>query len=285
MSCDESFQRYDAAASMSGAVVLPDRPGPPERVRGSTDRAPGLSRSPSRGVVLVVEDDDGIRRMIDRHLTRSGFTVLTASTEQDAFAQASGADVAIVDLGLSEGDGVVLCDRLRDDVGTAALPVIVLTARDDLATKLRLFAAGVDDYITKPFEPLELIARIDATVRRSAHRTEWRRIGSLAISEEGDATLRGTTIPLTAAERELMSRLAAAFPGAASHESLRHGTWRRSDASSANVIEVIVARLRKKLASAGGGVEIRAVRGAGYVMRIASTDQRDQQDPGRRAQS
>ena len=210
--------------------------------------------------------------MIERHLTRSGFTVRTASTERDALRQSAGADVIIVDLGLREGDGAALCDQLRDDNASASVPIIVLTARDDLATKLRLFAAGADDYLTKPFEPLELIARIDATTRRSAQRGEWRRLGPLAISEGGDVTLNGTALQLTASERELMSRLAAAFPGAASHESLRHGAWRRSDTSSANVIEVVVARIRKKIVAAGGGVEIRAIRGAGYVLRITPQD-------------
>ena len=210
--------------------------------------------------------------MIERHLTRSGFTVRTASTEDGAMLLADGADVAIIDLGLSEGDGAALCDRLRDEAATAAVPIIVLTARDDLASKLRLFAAGADDYITKPFEPLELIARIDATARRSAQ-GDWTRIGPLAISASGDATVQGTVIRLTAAERELMRHLATAFPGAASHESLRHGAWRRSESSSTNVIEVIVARLRKKLIEAGAGVDIRAIRGAGYVMFITSEKQ------------
>ncbi len=222
-----------------------------------------------RGVVLVVEDDEAVRRMVERHLARAGFSVRTARTETEGLREAPGADVVIIDLGLAEGDGAALCDRLRDDPATAAVPVIVLTARDDLAAKLRLFGAGADDYITKPFEPLELLARIDATARRIGTRRGWRRIGPLAISEGGDVILHGTALTLTAAERELMTQLADAFPGTASHGSLRRGAWRRSDASSANVIEVVVARIRKKIDLAGGGVEIRAVRGAGYVMRMA----------------
>lgn len=199
---------------------------------------------------------------------RAGFTVRTASSEDAGVRASPGADVVIVDLGLTEGDGAALCDRLRDDAATAAVPIIVLTARDDLATKLRLFGSGADDYITKPFEPLELIARIEATLRRMAARGAWRQLGPLAVGEGGDVTLHGVALPLTAAERELMSQLADAFPGTASHESLRRGAWRRSDASSPNVVEVVVARIRKKIELAGGGVEIRAVRGAGYVMRI-----------------
>ncbi|MHB8630919.1 MAG: response regulator transcription factor [Candidatus Limnocylindria bacterium] len=218
---------------------------------------------------LVVEDDEGVRRMLERHLSRAGFVVRLASGEGDALRLAEGADIAIVDLGLAQGTGAALCERIRDGRTTSTMPLLVLTARDDLETKLRLFAAGADDYLTKPFEPLELLARIDATGRRAAARPEWRRIGPLEVSEGGDAVINGTPLALTAAEREVVSRLAGSYPGAASHESLRRGPWRRSAASSDNVIEVVVGRIRKKLAAAGGGVEIRVVRGAGYVLRIA----------------
>jgi DNA-binding response OmpR family regulator len=266
------IERYDARGFMTGSVLVHDAFSGRAAARSARTDHPGPRGEATRGTALLVEDDDAVRRMVDRHLTRAGFTVRVAGTDRDALREAPGSDVIILDLGLTEGDGAVVCDLLRDDPATADVPIIVLTARDDLATKLRLFASGADDYVTKPFEPLELIARIDAATRRSALPGEWRRLGPLAINGNGDATLNDQVLPFTAAERDLMSRLTDAFPGTASHESLRHGAWRRSDTASANVIEVVVARIRKKIAAAGGGVEIRAVRGAGYVMRIGTQD-------------
>jgi DNA-binding response OmpR family regulator len=233
----------------------------------------GFRSAPERSrVALIVGDDDGVRKVLEPHLVRAGFTVRAANGERDGLRLAEGADVAIVELALAQGSGEVLCGRIRNARRTAALPIIVLSARDDLASKLRLFSAGADDYIAQPFEPLELLARIDAIARRSGARSEWRRIGPLEVSGGGDVILNGETLVLTAAERDLMGRLAASYPGAASHESLRSGPWRRSDASSDNVIEVVIGRIRKKLTAAGGGIELHAVRRAGYVIRISRSD-------------
>jgi DNA-binding response OmpR family regulator len=234
---------------------------------------PGFSAASDHArIALIVEDDESVRRMLERHLARAGFTVRSASGERDGLRLAAGADVAIVDLGLAQGSGVALCERIRDASTTVPIPIIVLSARDDLETKLELFSAGADDYVTKPFEPLELLARIDASARRSAARPVWRAIGPLEVSDDGDVILNGATLVLTAAERDLMSRLARSYPGAASHDSLRSGPWRRSDVSSDNVIEVVIARIRKKLAAAGGGVELHSVRRAGYVIRVTRSE-------------
>jgi DNA-binding response OmpR family regulator len=222
---------------------------------------------------LVVEDDLAVQRMLERHLVRAGYRVRGVTGARAALAVAGDVDVAVVDLALAEGSGDALCEQLRAGPATASLPLIVLTARDDLATKLRLFAAGADDYLTKPFEPLELLARLEAHGRRAGPARGWRRIGPLEVSAAGDALLRGAPLTLTAAEREILAHLAAQHPGAAAHEALRRGAWRRSDQSTDNVIEVIVARIRKKLAAAGGGVEIHAVRGAGYVLKLSRPEE------------
>ena len=220
---------------------------------------------------LVVEDDDTVRRMVERHLTRAGYVVRTASGEDEAVRCADGVDVAIVDLGLGQGSGTGVCERLRDDAATAELPIVVLTARDDLPTKLRLFAAGADDYVTKPFEPLELLARLEVVSRRARSALAWTRIGPLAVSADGDASLDGTVLALTAAERDLMAAFARHWPGTTPRAALRRGSSHRSPETSDNVIEVLVGRLRKKLAAAGGGVEVHVVRGAGYVLRLTRT--------------
>jgi DNA-binding response OmpR family regulator len=238
------------------------------------DTGGAVPRETSRGArtALLVDADDGVRRRLERQLDRGGFRVRAAVGERDALALAAGADVVVTELILADGGGASLCERLRDGRATAGLAIIIVTTRDDLETKLRLFGAGADDYVVKPFEPLELIARIDAIGRRAGAKGDWRRIGPLQVSDGGDVTLHGGPLSLTAAERGLMSVLASAYPGAAPHETLRRGAWRRSDASSDNVIEVVIGRIRKKVAAAGGGVELRSVRRAGYVIRLARPD-------------
>lgn len=234
------------------------------------------SYEPATRTALIVEDDDAVRRMVERHLVRAAFAVRSAAGECEAIRLADGTDVAIVDLGLLDGSGLSLCERLREGPLTDAMPIVVLTARDDLETKLRLFAAGADDYLTKPFEPLELLARIEAAIRRADPKQAWRRIGPLAVHPAGDAVLRGSPIPLTAAERAVLGGLAARFPATVAQAELRSGAWARSGVTSDNVVEVVVGRIRRKLAAAGGGVEVQAVRRAGYVLRISATTKETQ---------
>lgn len=222
--------------------------------------------------VLLVEDDQSVVDMLRRHLTRAGMTVHAVATERDAMRQAVGSvpDVAILDLGLTEGSGAGFCERVRATPSIGDLPILVLSARDDLATKVGMLGIGSDDYVVKPCDPAELIARIGTLMRRREAPRSSRRIGPLRVSlDTGDAWLGRAQLELTAGERSILIHLARAHPGTAPRTSLMQH-WGDRDTTS-NVIEVLITRLRHKLGAAGGGIEIAAVRRTGYQLRVLTT--------------
>lgn len=223
-----------------------------------------------RNAVLVVEDDRSVATMLARHLGRAGFVVHEAATVREAVRKASATapGIVILDLGLADGDGADVCRRIRDMPAIGDVPVLVLTARDELATKLMLFALGADDYVVKPVEPVELIARVQALLRRRGDQRVVRRVGPLRVAiATGDAWIDDRELDLTTGERSVLVQLARAYPSLTPRAALDHAPWRQGGEVTSNVTEVLVGRLRQKIAQAGGGVEIRAVRRAGYVLR------------------
>jgi DNA-binding response OmpR family regulator len=228
-----------------------------------------VERTHQQDIALVVEDDPGVAAMLRRHLTRAGFLVHEAASVTDAMRRAreTSPDIVILDLGLSDGDGAEVCRRIRDMPTIGDAPILVLTARDEVTTKVMLFALGADDYVVKPCEPIELVARVHALLRRRSEQRITRRVGPLRVAlATGDAWLDDTQLDLTQGERTVLVQLARSYPALAPRAALDRVPWREGQASS-NVTEVLVGRLRQKLGAAGGGVEIRAVRRAGYVLR------------------
>ncbi len=224
-------------------------------------------------VALLVEDDDALAAMLDRHLTRSGIVVHGVRTEADAVRRAAevAPDVVLLDLGLIQGSGVDACRAIRARAETADLPIIVITANPLLATKAELFRLGADDYLVKPFDVDEMIMRIGAVVRRRERTIGLRRIGPLVVSiETGDAWLGPTPVELTSAERSVLAELARSWPLLATRERLLRAPWRPGEFASPNVLEQLVGRLRRKLTAAGGGIEIHTVRRSGYLLRAHS---------------
>lgn len=218
---------------------------------------------------LVVEDDPAVSTMLRRHLVRAGFVVHDAATVADAMRRASEAapSIVILDLGLADGEGAEVCRRIREMPSIGDIPILVLTARDDVNTKVMLFALGADDYVVKPCEPVELVARMQALLRRRSDPRVVRRIGPLRVAlATGDAWIEEQQLELTTGERSVLVQLARSYPSLTPRGALDSAPWRKNDATS-NVTEVLVGRLRQKIAAAGGGVEIRAVRRAGYVLR------------------
>jgi len=217
---------------------------------------------------LVVADDPSASSVVARHLTRAaGFEVHEARGEDDAVRRASetSPDVVILDLLLEEGPGTSVCRRLRELPVTGDIPILALTGSHDVATKVRLLELGCDDCLVRPAEPDELIARVHALLRRHRNDRLVRRIGPLRVQlANGDAWIGTRALDLTAGERAILSTLARAYPSVAQRAALDRLPWRPADDVSSNVTEVLVARLRQKLAAAGGGVEIRTVRRTGY---------------------
>ena len=205
---------------------------------------------------------------VERALTAAGIVVHSALTAAVALRRASetSPDVVILDMTLPDGDGADVCRRIRELPAIGDVPILVLSGTSDISVKLLMFALGVDDYVVKPCEPSELVARVRALMRRRDGRRTTRRVGPLRVAlATGDAWLHDSPLALTTGERSVLIQLARTFPGVTPRATLDNVPWRAGEPGS-NVTEVLVGRLRRKMVDAGGGVEIRAVRGAGYVL-------------------
>ena len=220
---------------------------------------------------LLVEDDAALAASLRRHLERAGLIVDAAMTERDAVRRAAETlpDIVLLDLTLRMGDGSAVCRQIRASELVGDVPILVISGRAEIGSKAELFARGAADSRVKPFEPAELLLRIDALRRRRTTSRETRRIGPLTASiVTGDAWIEGRSLDLTTGERRILSELARSWPALASREALARAPWREDLRMSANVVEVLIGRLRRKIAAAGGGVTIRSVRRSGYVLAI-----------------
>ncbi len=218
---------------------------------------------------LVVEDDPEIAATLRSHLMRAGFVVHEARSEHEAIRRVEeiAPDVVILDLTLDGGAGAGACRRIRELASVGDVPMLVLSPQDDVSTRVALFELGADDIVAKTCDPSELLARVRAILRRGADRRTVRRIGPLRITlATGDAWLAERQLELTNGERAVLIELARSYPGLTARTALDRRPDQEHDVTS-NVTEVLVARLRRKIAAAGGGIEINAVRRAGYVLR------------------
>ena len=220
--------------------------------------------------VLIVEDERRLAENIARSLRESaGYAVdATFDGEEGLFlAESNPYDLIILDLMLPKLDGQSVLRQIRR--AGVAVPVLVLTARDEKESVIALLNAGADDYVAKPFDLGELLARAKALIRRGkGQSTAILKIGDLEIST-ADLTVRrhGKTISLTAMEYRVLEYLAhrpgAVIPKAELLEHLYDFNWERFS----NVIEVYISGLRRKLEDAGGKRLIHTLRGQGYMLR------------------
>jgi two-component system response regulator TctD len=222
---------------------------------------------------LLVEDDPEVVATLRSHLLHAGFVVHEARSERDAVRRVEelAPDVVILDLALADGTGSAACRRIRELPSVGDVPLLVLTPNEDVSSRIALFELGADDIVAKTCDPTELVARVGAILRRGADRRTMRRIGPLRITlATGDAWLAERQLELTNGERAVLIELARAYPGLTARTALDRRPDQEHDVTS-NVTEVLVARLRRKIAAAGGGIEINAVRRAGYVLRAMTT--------------
>jgi two-component system, OmpR family, response regulator len=214
--------------------------------------------------VLLVEDDHELRELLARGLQDEGFALTTARTGAEAMQRVQEAqpDALIVDIGLPDADGRDLCQALRAR-GVQA-PVLFLTARDAISDRLSGFAAGGDDYVTKPFNIAEVAARLRALLKRSGATQAFQVAGLLLDPTAHEIHAAEQTISLTPTEFRLIAALAARPGETLNRRELVRAAWPDGAVVHDNTLDVYLARLRKKLKSLPEAPEITTVHGVGY---------------------
>jgi two-component system, OmpR family, response regulator MtrA len=217
-----------------------------------------------RGVAVVIEDDEAISALVGTYLEQAGFEVVRERTGARGFEAVDrrGPRFVVLDLGLPDVDGFELCRRLRD-IGD--VPILILTARDEEADRVIGLELGADDYLTKPFSPRELVARVRAVLRRSEPSPPDSRVievGELRVDyRTRGATFAGSPLALRTLEFELLAELAQNAGHVVTRDRLLDRVWGLSFAGGTRTVDVHVAQLRKKL---GRPDVIQTVRGIGY---------------------
>jgi len=219
--------------------------------------------------VLVVEDDEAIAQVLQRSLRLEGYEVKIAPDGVVALTDAHSflPDLVILDLGLPRLDGIEVARRLRehDDV-----PILVLTARDAVEARVEGLDSGADDYLVKPFERQELLARLRALLRRRPPRGQAAlQVGDLKLNPDTHEVSRGSRrVDLTQREFELLEYLMRNERIVISRQRLLDEVWGYDPFSMTNTIEVFVSNLRRKLEAGGEPRLLHTIRGAGYVLRV-----------------
>ena len=202
--------------------------------------------------ILVVEDDPDIADLIAHYLGKAGHEVKRLSSGSGVMAQlrAAPADLVILDVMLPGMDGLLVCQAMRADTSTAAIPVIMLTARGDEADRIAGLELGADDYVTKPFSPKELVARVAARLRRHAPATTAGVAQYGAISIDADrhiVTLDGSEVKLTAKEFLLLQYFMQHRGRVLSRDLLLTDVWGYQYTGGTRTVDVHIRRLREKL--------------------------------------
>lgn len=215
--------------------------------------------------ILVVDDDSHIRELVTHLLRKEGFSTEEAGNGREALNELSRkrADLVILDIMMPEMDGWDLCRNLADDYPD--LPVLMLTAKGETVHKVKGFELGTDDYLVKPFEPLELIARVKALLKRyRIAASQQIRIGGLELDRKTfECRIGGENVTLPLKEFELLFLLAS-YPGKTlTRDALIEQIWGFDYEGDERTVDVHIKRLRERLAEADR-LEIRTIRGLGY---------------------
>jgi DNA-binding response OmpR family regulator len=234
-------------------------------VRFPADPMSGFTREPR---VLVVEDDEDIALALQRSLRMEGYEVRIAPDGEVALTSAAAfhPDLVVLDLGLPKVDGIEVARRLRAD---GDVPILMLTARDALENRVEGLDSGADDYLVKPFERQELLARLRALLRRRPPRgSASMAVGDLSLNPDTHEVRRGEReIELTQREFELLEYLMRNERIVVPRQRLLEEVWGYDPFATTNTIEVFVSNLRRKLEGGGEPRLLHTIRGAGYVLR------------------
>ena len=231
--------------------------------------------------VLVVDDERRYRDLLDLDLSRRGYRVLEAGDGVRALelVEESAPDLVVLDLMLPDMDGYEVCRRIREVSG---VPIIMLTARAEEADKVRGLRSGADDYVTKPFSAEELLARVEAVLRRadslpSAAATPFEAAGLRIDLAARRVTVHGREVELTASEYRLLAELAANAGRVMVHDELLRRVWGDGYDGASELLHTAIRRLRRKIGDDGSLTShILTRRGIGYVL---AKDRRSVQPP------
>lgn len=234
------------------------------------------SRAPTKGHILLVEDERQIARFIELELIHEGYQVTLASDGIDALIRArqDPPDLVVLDVMLPGTDGLEVCRRLRSGSGAGrAVPIIMVTAKDSIPDRVTGLKTGADDYLTKPFSIEELLARIEALLRRAGPSSPafgagtWLQSADLVVNTATREVIRGNQpIALTTKEYELLEYLLRHPRQVLSREQIYTAVWGDDFAGESNVLEVYIRYVRNKIDTRGPRL-IHTVRGVGYVLK------------------
>jgi two-component system response regulator QseB len=220
--------------------------------------------------LLIVEDNLHLGRLIAERLTVHGFSCDQAHTLLSAreYLAASSYDLVILDLGLPDGDGLSWMQAQRG--GSQLPPTLILTARNALEDRIAGLDAGADDYLVKPFEIDELLARLRALMRRPGRRDQpVMEVGALRFEAASrTASYDGTPLELSRRESDLLELLMRHAGALVTRRTIEDALYNLDDTVTANAVEAVVSRIRRKLETAGGQSILHTVRGIGYLIRL-----------------
>jgi len=219
--------------------------------------------------ILIVDDDPHIRELIGLYLRRNGFDIVEAADGLEALTLLDNikVDLAMLDIMMPNVDGWELCRQIRDH---STIPVLMLTAQGETTHKVRGLRLGADDYMVKPFEPEELVARVNALLRRYRISTDQMvEVGDLRLDYTShDVWFQGQAFILPPKEFELIFKLAS-YPGRTlSREQLIEDIWGYDFDGDERTVDVHIKRLRDKFPEDNGSFRIRTVRGLGYRFEV-----------------
>jgi DNA-binding response OmpR family regulator len=215
------------------------------------------------GTVLLVEDEPSVGELVRGYLSRDGYRVIWVRSGEEALAELERHPIRLVllDIGLPGKDGFDVCRQMR---ARSQVPILMLTARDEEPDRIVGLEVGADDYITKPFSPRELVARMKAVLRRTEpqDRRDTFSLGDVILDRQShDVTVGGRPVELTAKEFDLLAYLMANTGVLVSRDLLLDRVWGQEYPGGTRTVDVHVAQLRRKL---GRPDLIRTLRGAGY---------------------
>ncbi len=222
--------------------------------------------------ILIVEDESSVREMIAYTLSKAGFAPYHAENSKEAFNQIAdnNPDLILLDWMLPEQSGIEIARRLRRDIKTKDIPIIMLTAKSEETDKVYGLESGIDDYITKPFSPKELIARIKSLMRRASPQTQDTVIEAGKISLDPSnhkVTVNGNLVNLGPKEYKLLHFFLTHQNRIYSRTQLLDYIWGQNNFVEERTVDVHILRLRKSI-NINKANYIKTVRGAGYIFSI-----------------